>query len=260
MLWQLAIAHSASVRIGAAEVMVLGCSVWLAYAADRWIESCRLSPENIQTHRHQFYHRWHWPIAAVWIAVLILDFGAALRNLPVREFKAGVFMLFPVAAYLFSHQFIHRIKRWRAPKEVCVAILLGGGAAVFPACQQGAYVPGTVISASLFVLLCFSNCTLISLWECDVDRTQGQTSLALQFARARALIRALPWALFFLSTMAWFAAGSRVGSTPACAVVSSLLLGLIDIAEPRIGRVPARVLADVALMTPLIPLIASIST
>jgi hypothetical protein len=260
VLWQLAIARSASVRVGAAEVTVLGCSVWLAYAADRWIEGCRLLPEDIQTHRHRFYHRWRWPIAAVWIAVFILDFGAALRSLPAREFKAGVLMLVPVAAYLFSHQFVHRIRRWRAPKEVCVAVLLGGGALLFPACQPGAYVPGTVISVSLFALLCFSNCTLISLWECDVDRSQGQTSLALQFARAPALIRALPWTLFFLSATAWAASGPKFGAAPACAAASSLLLGLVDLAKSRIGRIPARVLADVALMTPLMPLVARLST
>jgi hypothetical protein len=258
MLWQSAIAHSALARMGAAEVTVLGCSVWLAYAADRWIEGCRLLPEKIQTHRHQFYHRWRWPIAAVWIAVLILDFGVALQSLPSREFRAGGLMLFPVAAYLLSHQFVHRIHRWRAPKEVCVAGLLGGGASLFPACHPEAYVPGIVISTSLFVLLCFSNCTLISLWECDVDRSQGQTSLALQFVRAPALIRALPWALFLLSATAWTAFGPKVGAALAFSAASSLLLGLIDHAEVRIGRIPARVLADVALMTPLIPLLARI--
>jgi hypothetical protein len=259
MLWQLGIAHSASVRIGAAEVTVLGCSVWLAYGADRWIEGCRLLPESIQTHRHRFYHRWRWPIAVVWSAALILDFGAALRNLPAREFRAGAWMLLPVAAYLFSHQFVHRVSRWRAPKEVCIALLLGGGAALFPACQPGAYVPGIVISVSLFALLCFSNCALISLWEREVDRSQGQTSLALQFAEAPRIIRTLPWAVFLLSTIAWTAFGAKVGAAPACAAASSLVLGLIDFFEARIGRIPARVLADVALMTPLIPLVARIS-
>jgi hypothetical protein len=260
MLWQLTIAHSAGVGIGAAEVAVLGCSVWLAYAADRWIEGCRLLPEDIQTHRHRFYHNWRWPIAIVWISVLILDIGAAVQCLPAREFRAGVFMLFPVAAYLFSHQFVHRVSRWRAPKEICVATLLGAGAALFPACQPGAYVPGIMVSVSLLVFLCFSNCALISRWECDVDRSQGQTSLALQFAGAPAFIRALPWALFLLSTTAWAVSGPKVGAAPACAAASSLLLGLIDLAETRIGRIPARVLADVALMTPLIPLVAGIST
>jgi hypothetical protein len=113
---------------------------------------------------------------------------------------------------------------------------------------------------SLFVLLCFSNCTLISVWERDVDRSQGQTSLALQFDLAPALIRALPWVLFLVSTISWTASGRKFGATLGCAAASSLLLGLIDIAEARIGRIPARVLADVALMTPLIPLVARIST
>jgi hypothetical protein len=38
--------------------------------------------------------------------------------------------------------------------------------------------------------------------------------------------------------------------------VSAALLGLIDLSEARIGRVLARVLADVALMTPAFPILA----
>jgi hypothetical protein len=117
-----------------------------------------------------------------------------------------------------------------------------------------------VISVALFVLLCFSNCTLISRWERDVDRSQGQTSLALQFVRAPTLIRAIPWAVLLLSTAAWSASGPRIGAVAACAAASSLWLGLIDLAEPRIGRIPARILADVVLMTPLALLFARVST
>jgi hypothetical protein len=41
----------------------------------------------------------------------------------------------------------------------------------------------------------------------------------------------------------------------ACGAASGALLGLVDLAEPRIGRVRARVLADVALMTPALPVL-----
>jgi hypothetical protein len=245
------IARSGSVRIGAPEMIVLGSSVWLAYSADRWIEGWRLVPESIRTHRHRFYQRWRWPILAVWTAVLGLDVFEAIRGLSAIEFGAGVLLLLPVGAYLLSHQLVHRKSRWRAPKEVCVALLLGGGAVVFAASSPGADIHAMELPLILFVLLCFANCALISVWENEVDRSHGQTSLALQFARAAAVSCALPWLIMALSAAVWLCAAPHARAAAACAAASAALLGLVDLAESRIGWVAARVLADVALMTPI---------
>lgn len=255
MLWQRIIARSASVGTRPAESFVLGCSVWLAYAADRWIEGWRLVPETIRTHRHQFHQRWRWPIAAAWAGALGLDLAAAFRGLAPREIGAGALMIVPVAAYLFSHQLVHRKSRWRAPKEVCVAVLLGAGAALFAAVRTGADLQGMAQPLALFIVLCFSNCALISVWENDVDRSHGQTSLALQFGGAAAFSRMLPWAVCLVSAAAWAAAGPRAAPAAACAAASGALLGIVDLAQGRIGRIRARVLADVVLMTPLAPLL-----
>jgi hypothetical protein len=42
----------------------------------------------------------------------------------------------------------------------------------------------------------------------------------------------------------------------ACAAVSGVLLGTVDRLQPRFGRQLARAVADIALMTPLVPLAA----
>jgi hypothetical protein len=250
VLWQVLIARSASVPAAAPEMAVLGCSVWLAYAADRWIEGWRLVPDSIRTHRHRFYQTWRWPLLALWIAVLGLDIAAAFLGLPPAELRAGILLLAPVAAYLLSHQLVHRRSRWRAPKEACVALLLGAGAALFAASRPGADLLAMAVPLVLFVLLCFSNCALISVWENDVDLSHGQTSLALQFGGAAAVSRALPWLIVALSAAAWLARMPHARAAAACAGASGTLLSLVDLAERRIGRAAARVLADVVLMTP----------
>jgi hypothetical protein len=255
VLWQRLIARSASVEADAAEMFVLGCSVWLAYCADRWIEGWRLVPESIRTHRHHFHQRWRWPVAAAWSAMCALDVGVALRGLAPSQLRAGGLLLAPVAAYLLSHQLVHRNNRWRAPKEVCVALLLGAGAALFPAGRPGADIAAMAVPLALFVLLCFCNCALISVWEDDVDRSHGQTSLALQFGGAAAFCRVLPWALSALAAATWLLAGPRAAPAAACAAASGALLGAVDLVEARVGRVLARVLADVALMTPFAALL-----
>jgi 4-hydroxybenzoate polyprenyltransferase len=256
VLWQELIARSASIPRGVPEAAVLASSVWLAYAADRWIEGWRLAPESILTHRHRFHQRWRWPMLAVWIVVLSLDVLEAARGLTAEEFRAGLVVLLPVAAYLLSHQLVHRRSRWRAPKEACVALLLGAGAAVFTVGTPGADLRAAAAPLGLFVLLCFSNCALISVWEDEVDRSHGQTSLALQFGRASALSRALPWVIAVGSAAVWLCGLTHARAAAACAAASGVLLGLVDIAEPRIGRVSARVLADVALLTPLLVFLA----
>jgi 4-hydroxybenzoate polyprenyltransferase len=134
--------------------------------------------------------------------------------------------------------------------------LLAGGAAVFIVSQPAADVGRMAIPLVLFALLCFCNCALISVWEDEVDRSHGQTSLAIQLGRAAAILRSLPWAVALLCVAARLLGGSGAGTAALCGAASAVLLGLVGLAEPRIGRMRARVLADVALMTPVLPLLA----
>jgi hypothetical protein len=239
--------------IGAPERFVLGCSVWLAYAADRWIEGWRLAPDRIRTWRHAFHVRWRWEIFIVWAGVLALDVAVAWRGLTRVEFRNGLLLLLAVAAYLLSHQLVHRSSRWRAPKEACVAALIAAGSALFLLGLPGA--ANLALPLGLFTLLCFANCVLISVWEFEVDRSHGQTSLALRFRQATTVSRALLWLIGAGSAALFLAGSTGLRPAAACAGASALLLGLVDLAERRAGRVLARVLADVALMTPAVPLL-----
>ncbi|HWA09987.1 MAG TPA: hypothetical protein VG838_11100 [Opitutaceae bacterium] len=258
LLWQWLLARSARVPLGNAERFVLGSSVWLAYAADRWIEGWRLAPDQVRTQRHAFYQRWRWPVAVGWGLVLAADLAFAFARLSPAEFRTGLLLLGPVAAYLLSHQLVHRHHPWRAPKEICVAALLGAGVAVFLVAQPGAAWRALAAPLALFVLLCFTNCALISAWEHEVDESHGQTSLSHQFRHGAILGRRLAWLLAVLSALllAMETGSDRV--PVACAGASSLLLALLDAGEPRLGWQRARVLADVALMTPLLPLAAAL--
>jgi hypothetical protein len=260
MLWQGLFAASIRAPLRFAPVFVLGTSVWLAYAADRWIEGWRLHPEAVRTQRHYFYQRGRWPLAALWLAMLAGDLAAATSGLSRREFLAGLVLLGAVVAYLLSHQLVHRHHPGRAPKEVCVALLLAGGVAVFivaPELERALRVAGLL---ALFGLLCFANCALISVWEDAVDQSHGQTSFARQFRRGRALSRAVPWLAAALAGALCLSLSGPARTAAACGLASSLLLAAVDRAERRIGRERARVLADVALMTPLLPLAAALWT
>jgi hypothetical protein len=253
VVWQWQLARVAGVQPTRHHAFILGAAVWLAYAADRWIEGWRLAPGQVQTQRHHFYQRWRWPVAAVWLGLLAATLTVSMRQLTGREFAAGLLLLGPVLAYLLSHQLAHRDSPWRAPKELCVALLLAGGVSCFTLAQVSARISELGVPLALFTLLCLANCALISLWEHEVDRSHGQTSLALQYPGGRRVLHLLPWLVAAFAT--GFAAretGSLQTATLAAAA-SGVLLGLVDWLHLRCGRQLARVLADVALMTPLAP-------
>jgi hypothetical protein len=251
LLWQAQLAVAAGVALGSAPRLVLGASVWLAYAGDRWLEGWRLAPGSVRTQRHYFYQRWRWPIAGVAAAVLAADVTFAARDLAPRDFRAGLVLLAAVLAYLFSHQLIHRHRRWRLPKEVCIALLFGAGAAVFLIGAPGFLLRSIALALALFTVLCFANCALISVWERAVDQSHGQVSLARQFHGGAAFSRALPWVLAPLAALAALACPGPARPALGCIAASSALLGLVDRGEARLGWRLSRVLADVALLTPL---------
>jgi len=255
LTWQAVAAAVGNVELGWPAAVVLGTSVWLAYVADRWIEGWRLAPAAVRTVRHAFYQRHRRVMLFAWFVVFALDLAVAMNQLPSRDLLAGGVLLLPVLAYLLSHQLVHRHHRWRVPKEGLVALLLTAGVGLFPIVRLDRGDTGLWMVLGLFALLCLANCALISMWEHDVDRSHGQTSLAM--TRGSAWIGRLPWLVVLA------AAACGVGAPNAllrvvvvCAAASALLLALVDAWQPRIGVRRARVLADVALLTPLVPLLA----
>ncbi len=107
----------------------------------------------------------------------------------------------------------------------------------------------------LFALLCFSNCALISVWEDEVDRSHGETSLAQQYRLTAKVAGALPWVLGAAGLRSPPLGGGRARRPAPAARQAAPSSACVALLERRIGRVRARVLADVALMTPVVPLI-----
>lgn len=247
--WQELIAASAGTRPTSPERAVLGLSVWLAYAADRWIEGWRLDPRQVRTNRHRFYQKWRWPVAVLWVLALAADVWLAASGLSLRAFEAGLVLLACVAAYLLSHQLIHRTVRWRVPKEACVAVIIAGGSSLFVFFHAARPPADVAADALVFCALCFVNCCLISAWENEVDEAHGQTSLAHQLGSDR-LLHALPWAVAAATAVAWAIDRHAPRALLGAALLSALLLGATDLAHRRVGRRAARVLADACLALP----------
>jgi hypothetical protein len=246
--WLALLSRSLGVHLAWPPFAVLGASVWLAYAADRWIEGWRLPEAHVRTPRLRFYQRWRGPVLALWIVVLALDVTLGVTGLTRSAVVAGWVVTAGVATYLLSHQLIHRTRRWRLPKEICVALLLTAGCAVFLVGQADPTAMAPLLA--LFAVTCFVNCVLISSWERHVDQIQQQSSLALD-SRHAAWIPWTPWLLAMAAAAVVMAGDGPHRTVAGCAAASAVLLALIDRLEPRLGWQRARALADVVLLTPL---------
>lgn len=252
--WQALLAGEAGVSLRPRHAVLLALAVWLAYAADRWIEGWRLTPRTVRTRRHYFYMRRRWPAFAVWCVALLAGVALAGATFDAREWAGSLSLLAAVLLYLLSHQLLHRHHPARVPKEVCVALLIAAGAALYPATSRpeawGALLPGFAWLMALGLL----NCLLIGHWEREVDRSHGQSSLALHSSAVGDVLPALPvFALAgALACAVWGPRAARGAS--AAAAVSAAFLAVLAKVQPALGRERARVLADVALLSPLLVL------
>lgn len=251
--WQWLVARSAGDTLAWHHHVVLGVSVWLAYSADRWIEGWRLPADQMQTQRHLFYLQHRWTTFVGWVTMLVAAVGLAVHTLSLRELQSGLLVLLPVLLYLLSHQLVHRHHPLRVPKEMCVALLFAAGVVCFTLARIPNAWSQVAAPLGLFGLLCFTDCALISLWEHEVDRHHGQTSLALQYPGSRRLVRLLPWIIAAIALGFAVTESGPLRIATLCAAASGVLLGLVDRRHPRHGRQLSRVLADVVLLTPLVP-------
>lgn len=254
LTWQAMFARVAGVTLRSDQILLLGISVWLAYTADRWIEGWRLSMNTVRTQRHYFVLRWRWPAFTVWIMTLAGGVGLALIRFTPREWVASLGMLVPTLLYLLSHQLFHRDHPLRVPKEICVAAIIALGSALYPATLATNRLHLLAAPTAFFMLLCLANCLLISEWEREVDLRHGQTSLALQFSRASTAAGGLPYGIFFVSVSMAVLSGGATRTAGRCGAVSAALLATINSVQPGLGRERAHLLADVALLTPVVTL------
>ncbi len=257
VIWQRLFAADTGAHLAWYHSAIVGASVWMVYAADRWLEGWRVEPSRLATPRHRFYHRHRTGAAVIWCGVFAAAVVLSFARLSARELTAGVALLVPVLAYLLSHQLVHRTSRGRVPKEVCVAGLITAGAALFPLVDASVQLLPLADAAVWFFLLVLANCALIGGWEQHVDRAHEQESIVRNHPSWAWPVRMFPWGLASAALLLLVTSAGGAATVRASAAASAVLLGLLDRWEPRLGWEASRLLADVALMTPVVWLVVS---
>jgi len=230
VVWQDLAGRSFGHPLRLAARLVLGLTVWAVYLADRLLD-VRKSGPTPYTARHDFYRRHPREFIALLAAVVAVDGFLAVADLRRAVFVHGLVVAACVGAYLLI--FPLRSSGWE--KQVLAAILFSVGVLLVSGTWVGALrllLPGT-----LFAGLCLCNLVMVELWE------QGRERRLLWLAPALVAGLAMVW---------------RAAEWTDAVAVSGVLLAGVAMAGGRLSGAAKSVLADVALLSPLLflPIIA----
>jgi hypothetical protein len=224
LLWQILFARCFHARVDLLPSILLVLAVWLIYAADRTLDAWTGSGVRP---RHEFYRR-HWRmLLPLWISVLAAGSALAWTRLTPELFLRGLALGGAVILYftLLHHGIFQKTK------EAAVAVLfaLGATLSAWPNIRSAADIEAII----LFSCLCWINCVAIEHWE-------GESKWPIAAAAGFVAVAAVMLLLFSSRPIL----GGAVAASALCFV-------LLDCARRRFSRDALRVLADVALLSPL---------
>jgi hypothetical protein len=228
VLWQILFIRCFHAAGRAMPSVLLVSVVWLIYSADRALDAWRGSDAQP---RHQFYRR-HWrAILPVWTIVLSATSWLAWTQLQRQTFERGAWLAAAVGVYFSAVHGLHR--KW--PKEAAVAVIFALGASL--ASWTQVETRADVLTVILFSCLCWINCVAIERWEHDSGE-HGPSPYPVGILAA-----CLGLAAIVILHQRPILAGAEASSAAAFV--------LLDRAHLKLSADALRVLADVALLSPI---------
>lgn len=223
LLWQILFARCFHARVEPLPSVLLVLAVWLIYAADRTLDSW--SGSGLRP-RHEFYRR-HWKaLLPLWIAALGAGVALAWTRLTPELFYSGAALGAGVVLYF---ALLH-LGIFQKTKEAAVAVLFALGATL--SAWPNVRTLADVEAIALFSCLCWINCVAIEHWESESEWPVAEVAGAIAVVATVLLSSQRP------------VIGGAVAASAVCFV-------LLDCAHRRFSKDALRVLADVALLSPL---------
>lgn len=225
VLWQILFARCFRVPVEPLAALLLLLTVWLIYAADRTLDAWR---GNVHSPRHEFYRR-HWrELLPVWMMLLGLTAWLAAERLPPDLFVHGSILIASVGVYFaLVHSSVLGLH-----KEAAVGVLFALGASLVA--WGKVRTAADVTTILLFSGLCWMNCIAIQKWEGEKPDWSPSIAAIVVACVAAALL---------------YANRPVLGGAELASAFGFLLL---DRVRPRLSADAVRVLADVALLSPVL--------
>lgn len=247
-VWQALFHRSFAVALAWQEAAALALSVWLIYLADRWLDAAELDLTKPHSFRHAFYTRHKRSVVIFWLVILSIDTALIVTTLSARQLRVGLVLGAFVLIYLLG---VHALKPLaRYSKEVQVGLAFGVGTSLLLWSQEASFE--LFVATALFAGLCTLNCLFIALWERDLDVAQGQVSLLGSSPKSAHFVPVLTGFFILLVLLSY---GFQAFAFMVTLSLSALLLLTLHSFKTKLSLTALRVLADVALLTPLLFLV-----
>jgi hypothetical protein len=235
VLWQVLFVRclrtEAETRADLLPAVLLVAAVWLIYTADRALDAWRGADHRP---RHEFYRR-HWrAVLPVWMAVLGVTGWLASTTLSAALFERGAWLLAAVILYLAA---VHALPlRLAILKEAMVAVLFALGATLAAWAHVRTFAD--ILTVVFFSFLCWMNCAAIERWESDAEESGSRRWSVGVFAACLGLAVIL-------------CLHQQRPILGAAETASAFAFVLLDRSRMRLSADALRVLADVALLSPV---------
>lgn len=239
--WQALFAATNGSRLRWEQRAVLFASVWLGYAADRWLDARR--DADAQSARHRWHRRHsHWLVLA-WTGVLAAAVTLAFSHLSAPDLRHGLGLLIAALVYTVFAQGAVSWRRYGELKCALVGMLIAASASLFAFnwtwSAAGTHLQPIALASLLFTF----NCLLIRRWEGLLAWSAiGIASFAVALNSAGIVL-----ALLF----------PEQRPISAAVILASSGLCLLDVKRQRLTPQRARALADLALLAALPALLLS---
>ena len=248
VVWMLAFAWAARVRLPAWLPAVLALAAWSFYICDRLLDARQArTPLRARHHFHWRHRRIFLPLA---IASTAVGLALVFHSMPVIARERNSLLAAAALAYFSSVHSPWRPspRKFKIPKELLVGILftLACAAPVLARIDglQAADRRLCLLPPLLcFIALAWLNCHAIETWESAMEeRSVAIRNLGLGLAIVALLVAAIEVGVHDL----------RAAALLATAALSALLLALLDKRRYSLTSITLRAAADLGLLTPLI--------
>ncbi len=266
-VWTIAVASAVGLHLSFTAPAAMFVAVWMLYAADRLLDARPLpggqAPPELEE-RHRFHHR-HRRAFLILIAISACVLVALLRTIDPHAMR-----LYTLLATLLGAWFLIIHARplpgdgsHRLPKELAVGIFFPAAVFIPTVARLPQLRLDLLPIALLLAATCSLNCLFLYAWEHPGPRTRAHWSTRWATHHLVALtwtVAALSLFLILISPLLTASAQLHRGTTvlTTCILASALLLLLLHHLRNRLPPLHLRALADLVLLTPLIPLALSL--
>ena len=250
LLWQALFAQCVGIHLRPPAFAALGIAVWFIYVTDRLLDALRLD-RIIVTPRHFFYWR-HWKTFSAGAIISLFALGWACADLNPAVLHNGLVLLAVVIGYFIMVHLVPDRIRALWPKELAVGVIFAIGTSLATWTRITESRVALIVPVLLFAVLCWLNCAVIEYCEwkrlhfCDPSRSPHRFTL---WIGPRLHWATLLLCIFSILPLPW--PESTLRPVFIAGLLSGSALLWLNRQNERLSTDAIRVLADVALMSPL---------